>query len=108
MNERAKQRVTNGVRRLQALAVARLQKRIELIVALPMATVLDKLPSETVAGRARLLGITRQAYYDWLNEKTRPNHIQAAKLSELTGYSVQQIRGRPELPSESESIVWPI
>jgi DNA-binding XRE family transcriptional regulator len=41
-----------------------------------------------------LLGITRQAYYDWLNEKTRPNIQQAQKLAKLTGLSINQIRAR--------------
>jgi len=76
-------------------ALERLQARADLIIGMPMADVLDKITEQsTVAGRARLLGITRQAYYDWLHERTRPNPTQAAKLAELTGLSVKEIRGK--------------
>lgn len=74
--------------------IARQQKRVDLITVLPMRVILDKLPVSTPSARARLLGITRQAYYDWLNDKWRPNLRQAAKLAELTGVSVKEIRGR--------------
>jgi hypothetical protein len=74
-------------------AMERLEARLELK---PMALILAKLQpkADSTAGRARLCGVTRQAYYDWLNEKTRPNKVQAERLAELTGFTVTEIRGR--------------
>ena len=76
----------------QALrAIERLEMRLSLK---PMQAILAKLPAKTPTERCRLLEITRQAYYDWINEKTRPNIQQAIKLSKLTGFSIKEIRGR--------------
>ena len=75
-------------------SIARQQKRVDLIAVMPMKVILDKMPVATPSERARLLGITRQAYYDWLNDKWRPNIKQATRLAELTGVSVKEIRGR--------------
>jgi hypothetical protein len=69
----------------------RLQARLQLV---PMADILAKLPDDTVTARAKRLGITRQAYYDWVNGKSRPNIKQARRLQKLTGFTVQEIRGR--------------
>lgn len=75
-------------------AISRLQTRMELIALRPMKDILAMLAVETPTERARLLGISRQCLYDWMNEKTRPNLAQAAKLAELTGLSIREIRAR--------------
>lgn len=60
----------------------------------PMSMVLDKVPGETVTEKAEKIGITRQAYYGWLKGEYRPNGKQAKRLANLTGISVEDIRGR--------------
>lgn len=65
---------------------------------LPMSVVLERLeqtlPELTVAERAEKLGVTRQAYYSWLNGVARPNTKVSKKLSALTGFSADDIRGK--------------
>ena len=74
-----------------------LQRRLQL----PLTEALSKVPGESIAARARRLGITRQTYYQWLNGRARPNNEMARRLSELTGIPESQIRGvRPELAAE--------
>ena len=65
-----------------------------LLAAVPMVTVLDKVrPGESVAAKARALGVARQTVYYWLDGVTRPNFKQAQRLARLTGFSVDEIRG---------------
>jgi DNA-binding XRE family transcriptional regulator len=68
---------------------------------LPMSVVLDKYEKEypelTVIERAEKLGVTRQAYYSWINGIARPNTRAAKKLAGMTGYTAEDIRGK--LPS---------
>ena len=74
---------------LQAKAI-RMRKRLQL---LPMQDVLAKVPGESVASKCRLLGITRQNYYAWLNGAWRPGQEQSRLLAKITGYDVGLIRG---------------
>lgn len=74
-----------------ARRVQRLKHRLKLI---PMAAIIGKLPPGSVNERAKLLGVSRQAIYDWLSGRTRPNWGQAEKLHKLTGFTVFEIRGR--------------
>lgn len=60
----------------------------------PMAAVLEKVPGESVTEKAKKIGITRQAYYAWLKGEYRPNKQQSKRLAGMTGYSVEEIRGR--------------
>jgi len=62
---------------------------------LPMSVVLENLfPEMTVIERAEKLGVTRQAYYGWLNGISRPNARISKKLAALTGYNAADIRGK--------------
>jgi DNA-binding XRE family transcriptional regulator len=65
---------------------------------LPMSVVLDKLgqvyPELTVIERAEKLGVTRQAYYGYINGLSRPNARVAKKLAALTGFDANDIKGR--------------
>jgi transcriptional regulator with XRE-family HTH domain len=62
---------------------------------LPMSVVLDKVyPDLPVAEKAKRLGVTRQAYYGWLNGMARPSVKISKKLATLTGYSAADIRGQ--------------
>lgn len=73
-----------------AARAAQIRDRIRL----PMTEVLDKVPGLTVSDKIERIGVSRQAYYWWLNGKTRPNATQAKKLARMTGYDASEIRGR--------------
>lgn len=64
-----------------------------LLTATPMSIILDKLPPGSVAARAKMLGVSRQTYYYWLDGTTRPTVKIARKISKLTGVDVEAIRG---------------
>ena len=63
-------------------------------IKLPMSELLQHVPGNTITERARAIGISRQGYYRWLWGWMRPNVVQAKRLAELTGYPVEEIRGR--------------
>ena len=75
------------------LHAKRMRRRLN---AIPMAKVLAKVEAGSIAAKARLLGVTRQTLYYWLNDVTRPNDEQSKKLAKLTGYSADEIRGRDD------------
>lgn len=58
----------------------------------PMANILARIPGNSVAAKARVLGIARQTYYQWLRGDARPNAAQARKLSRVTKIQHEQIR----------------
>src|SRR5580658_8361495 len=58
----------------------------------PMAEILAKVPGDTLAARARAVGVSRQTMYVWAQERFRPSPEQAATISELTGVPVAHIR----------------
>lgn len=62
-------------------------------IGLPIDKVLDRIPGDTVTAKAKKIGITRQAYYGWLNGRTRPDAKQSRRLAQLTGLSAVNIRG---------------
>ena len=64
-------------------------------IRLPMSKVLLKIPGETVAERARAIGVTRATYYSWFDGFSRPKRDQARKLEELTGFPANLITGDP-------------
>ena len=66
---------------------------------LPMSVVLAKVPGETIVQKAAACGVSRQAYYNWLSGRSRPNDAQSATLAKLTGYDVAMIAGRRSLPA---------
>jgi transcriptional regulator with XRE-family HTH domain len=59
-----------------------------------LQTILAKVPGESLAEKARVVGVTRQAFHYWATGQARPNTQQLAKLAELTGASVAKLRGR--------------
>lgn len=62
---------------------------------LPMSVVLERLyPELSVVEKAEKLGVTRQAYYGWINGISRPNMKLAKKMATLTGYEAADIRGK--------------
>ena len=61
---------------------------------MPMAEVLRKIRGTSITARAKKARISRQTYYEYMNEETRPNLEIAQRLSKLTGIPVEEIRGR--------------
>jgi len=62
---------------------------------LPMSVVLEKLyPELSVVEKAERLGVTRQAYYGWINGICRPNTKLSKKMAALTGFDAADIRGK--------------
>jgi DNA-binding XRE family transcriptional regulator len=57
----------------------------------PMAAILAKVPGDTLAERARQIGVSRQTMYVWAQERFRPSAAQAAIIAKLTGVPVEQI-----------------
>ena len=64
----------------------------------PMSEVLKKVPGETVVQKAAHCGVSRQAYYNWLSGRSRPNDAQSLMLEKLTGIDAAMIAGRRSLP----------
>jgi hypothetical protein len=58
----------------------------------PIEEVLNRVPGGTIAARSAVCGVSRQTYYKWL-AGVRPTIKHAAKLQEITGFTVAQIRG---------------
>lgn len=58
----------------------------------PMTKILAKVPGETLADRARAIGVSRQTMYVWQAEQFRPVGNQAKKIAKLTGVRVEHIR----------------
>ena len=62
----------------------------------PMAAILAKVPGDTLAERARQIGVSRQTMYVWAQERFRPSSEQAAIIAKLTGVPVEQIMAYQE------------
>ena len=60
-------------------------------VRYPMAAILAKVPGDTLAERARQIGVSRQTMYVWAQERFRPSGAQAAIIAKLTGTPIEQI-----------------
>lgn len=50
------------------------------------------LPSTTHKDRAKMIGISRQGYYNLIQGISRPNTLMAKRLADLTGLSEEAIR----------------
>lgn len=72
------------------LRAVQIQDRLKL----PMSDVLAKVPGDNVGEKVAAIGITRQAYHQWLHGVSRPSMRHAKKLAALTGYDATAIRGR--------------
>jgi DNA-binding XRE family transcriptional regulator len=62
----------------------------------PMADILAKVPGDTLAARARAIGVSRQTMYVWAQEKFRPSTEQATIIADLTGVPIDDIRDYQE------------
>jgi DNA-binding XRE family transcriptional regulator len=62
----------------------------------PMADILAKVPGDTLAARARAIGVSRQTMYVWAQEKFRPSTDQARIIADLTGVPIDEIRDYQE------------
>jgi DNA-binding XRE family transcriptional regulator len=62
----------------------------------PMADILAKVPGDTLAERARKIGVSRQTMYVWAAEKFRPSTEQATIIADLTGVPIDDIRDYQE------------
>jgi DNA-binding XRE family transcriptional regulator len=62
----------------------------------PMADILAKVPGDTLAARARAIGVSRQTMYVWAQEKFRPSTEQATIIANLTGVPIDDIRDYQE------------
>jgi hypothetical protein len=58
----------------------------------PMAEILNAIPGNNVNDKAKLCQVSRQTFYNW-ERGTLPNPEQAERISEITGYSIAEIRG---------------
>ena len=74
--------------------VARLLIEARQRMVTPLTKVLAKVPGKTNPEKIRAIGVSKQTYYLWLRGAARPNPAQAARLEELTGISIEKIRGR--------------
>jgi len=62
---------------------------------LPMSVVLAHLyPDMSIVDKSEKLGVTRQAYYGWINGISRPNTRLSKKIAALTGFDWEDIRGK--------------
>jgi DNA invertase Pin-like site-specific DNA recombinase len=75
-----------------AVTAARAQ-RLKSRLMLPMPVVIDRIPGKSIIEKAKLLKVSRQTVYYWLNGTTRPNQKQARIMAGLTGFDVDEIRG---------------
>jgi DNA-binding XRE family transcriptional regulator len=62
----------------------------------PMAAILKQVPGDTLAARARAIGVSRQTMYVWAQEKFRPSTEQATIIADLTGVPIDEIRDYQE------------
>ena len=77
------------------LSTVQYARKMRERLRLPMPVVLENLyPDLSIVDRAARLGVTRQAYYGWLNGLSRPNTRMAKKLASLTGFDWHDIRGK--------------
>jgi DNA-binding XRE family transcriptional regulator len=79
------------------LAVAR---QLLLRLRVPMEAVLAKVPGESIAAKAREIGVTRATYYKWAGGICRPGWDQAEQLAKLTKYTPEEIHGGPQRRDE--------
>jgi DNA-binding XRE family transcriptional regulator len=69
----------------------------------PMAAILAKVPGDSLAERARAIGVSRQTMYVWAQERFRPSGAVAVKIADLTGVPLAQIADYQEGRDEGET-----
>lgn len=78
------------VKRALGIVEIRYLKRLN---ALPMWKILGTIPARNATHRAKLCGVSRQTYYSWLREQTRPSGKRAVQLAAMTGIDLALITG---------------
>jgi hypothetical protein len=73
----------------------RLAAMLATHINFPLEAILEKVPGDGPTAKAKVLGVSRTAFYGWLQGKTRPRTNEAVKISEMTGYKVSEITGLP-------------
>ena len=58
-----------------------------------MPEILAKLPGDSILDACLRLRVSRNTYYCWLRGDRRPNAAKALRLSQITGYSLEDILG---------------
>lgn len=76
-----------GLQRVARMMLSRL-------TAIPMDEILAKVPGDTMAAKAELIGVTRPAVWYWRHGHNRPRGKAARRIAQITGLSVDEIRGR--------------
>jgi DNA-binding XRE family transcriptional regulator len=71
-------------------------RRVICQVRWPMADILAHVAGKTIAERAKMIGVSRQTYYQWLWEEVRPYGAEAQRLAELSGVPLAIISARAE------------
>ena len=84
-------------------ALARDLRAVAHKLRYPLAAILAKVPGDTLAERARKIGVSRQTMYVWAQERFRPSSGQAAIIAELTGVPAEQIAEYQEGKDETRS-----
>lgn len=57
-----------------------------------LGEIILKLPSENHKERARMIGISRQGYYNLIQGVARPNVLTCKRLADLTGMTEEAIK----------------
>jgi DNA-binding XRE family transcriptional regulator len=84
-------------------ALARDLRAVAHKLRYPLADILAKVPGDTLADRARAIGVSRQTMYVWAQERFRPSTQQAAIIAKLTGIPVEQIGEYQEGKNETRA-----
>jgi DNA-binding XRE family transcriptional regulator len=59
-----------------------------------MKEILAKIEAKDESERAKLVGVSRQGLYNWVNELSRPSVMAAKRLAQLSGIPEDVIRDR--------------
>lgn len=68
--------------------------KMEQRMRVPFALILDKVEGEGVIAKAKTLNVARQTVYSWLEGECRPTGRLARRIARLTGFSLNDVRGR--------------
>jgi DNA-binding XRE family transcriptional regulator len=88
--------LATAVQKAPLPALANDLRAVEHKLRYPMAAILAKVPGDTLAARARAIGVSRQTMYVWAQEKFRPSTEQATIIADLTGVPIDEIRDYQE------------
>lgn len=70
------------------------RRMLARINARPMNEILDKVPGDTVPQKAAYIGVSRITLWYWIHGYNRPRDKAARRIAKITGFSVDEIRGR--------------